>query len=54
MIHQCMIDLNDQGKKITVNALAVLLKCSARTIYRSLNNDLKLEKEILNKHNEKI
>lgn len=54
MIHHCMIDLNNQGKKITVNALAALLKCSARTIYRSLNNDLKLEKEILNKHNEKI
>ena len=54
MIYQCMIDLHDQNKRITVNALAVLLKCSARTIYRSLSNDLKLEKKILNKQNEKI
>ena len=50
MIYQCMIDLHDQNKRITVNALAVLLKCSARTIYRSLSNDLKTrKKKILNK-----
>tara|TARA_R100000541_G_scaffold22800_1_gene32707 strand:+ start:914 stop:1552 length:639 start_codon:yes stop_codon:yes gene_type:complete len=54
MIYQCMLDLHDIGKKITVTGLARLLKCSPRTIYRSLTNDLKREKELLNKDNEKI
>jgi len=31
-----------------------LLTCSPRTIYRSLSNDLKREKELLNKDNEKV
>tara|TARA_R110002020_G_scaffold465749_1_gene687359 strand:- start:434 stop:751 length:318 start_codon:yes stop_codon:yes gene_type:complete len=54
MIYQCMLDLHDIGKKITVTGLAQLLKCSPRTIYRSLSNDLKREKELLNKDNEKV
>lgn len=54
MIYQCMLDLHHIGKKITVTGLARLLKCSPRTIYRSLTNDLKREKELLNKDNEKI
>ena len=54
MIYQCMLDLHDIGKKITVIGLARKLKCSPRTIYRSLSNDLKQEKELLNKDNEKI
>ena len=54
MIYQCMLDLHDKGKKITVTGLARLLSCSARTIYRSLSNDLKREKELLNKDNEKV
>ena len=54
MIYQCMLDLHDIGKKITVIGLARELKCSPRTIYRSLSNDLKQEKELLNKDNEKI
>ena len=48
-IYQCMIDLNDSKKKITIAKLAKLLKCTTRTIYRNMGNQLKREKEILNK-----
>ena len=47
-IYQCMLDLNDMGKKITISRIAGLLDCSARTIYRNLCKDLKKEKQILN------
>ena len=48
IIYQCMLDLNDVGKKITVRALAKHMDCSPRTIYRSMSEDLKKEKKILN------
>jgi len=48
-IYQCMLDLNDNKQKITINKLAQLLKCSTRTIYRNMGNQLKIEKELLNK-----
>ena len=48
-IYQCMIDMNDMGKKITIRRLAGLLDCSARTIHRNMCNELKREKELLNK-----
>lgn len=47
-IYQCMLDINEDGNKITINALASLLNCSARTIHRSMSNELKKEKELLN------
>ena len=47
-IYQCMIDLNDMGKRITINRIAKLLKCSTRTIHRNMNSLLKREKELLN------
>jgi hypothetical protein len=47
-IYQCMLDLNDYGKKITWGRVAGLLNCSTRTIYRNLCKDLKHEKQILN------
>ena len=47
-IYQCMLDLNDSGKKITWSRVAGLLDCSSRTIYRKLCKDLKHEKKILN------
>ena len=47
-IYQCMLDLNDSGKKITWSRVAGLLDCSSRTIYRKLCKDLKREKQILN------
>ena len=49
-IYQCMIDLHDMGKKITIGRLAGLLDCSTRTIYRNMGNELKKEKELLNQN----
>ena len=48
-IYQCMIDLNDMSKKITIGRIAGLLDCSTRTIHRNMCTDLKREKELLNK-----
>ena len=48
-IYQCMLDLNDNKQKITISKLAKLLECSTRTIYRNMGNQLKIEKELLNK-----
>ena len=53
-IYQCMLDLNDMGKKITWGRVASLLDCSSRTIHRNMSYELKKEKELLNKSNEKI
>ena len=47
-IYQCMLDLNEWGKKITWGRVAGLLDCSTRTIYRNLCKDLKREKQLLN------
>ena len=48
-IYQCMLDLNDIGKKITIGRIAGLLNCSGRTIHRNMCTQLKREKELLNK-----
>lgn len=48
-IYECMIDLNDTGQKITISRIANLLNCSPRTVYRTMGNELKKEKELLNK-----
>lgn len=47
-IYQCMLDLNDFGKKITIGRIAKLLNCSSRTIHRNMHEDLKKEKDYLN------
>jgi hypothetical protein len=47
-IYECMIDLNDMGKKITIGRIAGLLDCSSRTIHRNMCAELKREKELLN------
>ena len=47
-IYQCMLDLNDMGKKITISRIAGLLDCSTRTIHRNMSEQLKQEKKILN------
>ena len=47
-IYECMIDLNDMGKKITIGRIAGLLDCSTRTINRNMCEELKREKELLN------
>ena len=48
-IYECMVDLNDLGKKITIGRIAGLLDCSSRTIHRNMCTQLKREKELLNK-----
>jgi len=47
-IYQCMLDLNEYGKKITVGRIAGLLNCSTRTIHRNMCKELNKEKQYLN------
>ena len=47
-IYDAMLLINDSQIKITVTKLADTLKCSTRTIYRNMSNELKKEKELLN------
>ena len=47
-IYQCMVDINEWGKKITLARIAGLLNCSTRTIQRNMCEELKREKELLN------
>ena len=48
-VYQCMLDLHDYGEKITIGRIAGLLDCSTRTIHRNMGEELKREKELLNK-----
>ena len=47
-IYECMLDIHDWGKKITIGRIAGLLDCSTRTIHRNMPVELKKEKELLN------
>ncbi len=47
-IYECMIDMHDMGKKITIGRIAGLLDVSSRTVYRIMCDDLRREKELLN------
>jgi len=47
-IYQCMLDLHELNKKITIARIAESLNCSSRTIHRTMGEELKREKEILN------
>ena len=48
-IYQCMLDMHDMGKNITISRIAGLLNCSSRTVHRNMCEELKREKELLNK-----
>ena len=49
-IYQCMLDIHFYFcKKITISNIAGLLDCSARTIQRNMSDQLKKEKDLLNK-----
>ena len=48
-VYECMVDLNNMGKSITIGRIAGLLDCSTRTIHRNMPVELKKEKELLNK-----
>ena len=51
-IYQCMLDINEWGKKITIGRIAGLLDCSTRTIHRNMDVELRREIKLLNKQNE--
>ena len=53
-IYSCMLEINNNKEKITIAKLAKLLSCSSRTIHRNMKEELKREKELLNKQNEKV
>ena len=48
-IYELMLSLNHGGWKITIARLARCCKCSTRTIHRNMCDELKREKELLNK-----
>ena len=48
-IYQCMLDIHDMSKNITISRIAGLLNCSSRTVHRNMCEELKREKELLNK-----
>ena len=52
-IYGIMLMLNHGGWKITIERLAKGLDCSTRTVHRNMTEELKREKELLNKENEK-
>jgi len=49
-IYDTMLYIHDNGQKITIKALAASLGCTTRTIHRNMDNELKKEKELLNKN----
>ena len=48
-IYELMLSLNHNGWKITMRRLATRLNCTTRTIHRNMGEELKREKELLNK-----
>ena len=53
-IYDVMLMLNHGGWKITIARLAKGLDCSTRTVHRNMSEELKREKELLNKQNETL
>jgi len=47
-IYQCMLDINDNGDKITIRWMSELLGVSQRTVHRNMSKELKQEKQKLN------
>ena len=48
-IYQAMIDIHDLDQKITIKRISDALNVSSRTVHRHMCEDLKREKELLNK-----
>ena len=48
-VYQAMIDIHDLGQKITIKRISEVLRVSSRTVHRYMCEDLKREKELLNK-----
>ena len=47
-IYECMLYINGDKRKITISNIAKILNCSTRTIHRTMNIELKKEKNLLN------
>ena len=47
-IYEAMLQINYEGDKIIISKLAEMLNVTPRTIYRHMNDELKLEKTKLN------
>jgi hypothetical protein len=52
-IYEAMLYIHEH-EKITISKLAKILKCTNRTIHRHMGEELKREKELLNRQHEKI
>ena len=52
-IYEAMLYIHEESK-ITIKKLAKALKCTERTIYRNMCEELKEEKQLLNKNHEKV
>ena len=48
-VYQAMIDIHDLGQKITIKSISDAIHVSPRTVHRYMCEDLKREKELLNK-----
>ena len=48
-IYDLMLSIHDSNRKITIQRLALHLNVSTRTIHRNMCEELKREKELLNK-----
>ena len=48
-VYQAMIDIHDLGQKITIKRISDAIHVSPRTVHRYMCEDLKREKELLNK-----
>ena len=53
-VYDIMLMLNHGGWNITIARLARGLNCSTRTVHRNMTEELRREKELLNKQNEEI
>jgi len=51
-IYEAMLYIHEEGG-ITINKIATALKCTKRTVYRHMSEELKQEKQLLNKEYEK-
>ena len=52
-IYEAMLYIHE-NQKITIPKIAKALKCTTRTIYRHMSEELKEEKQLLNKQHEKV
>jgi len=49
LIYDAMLEINHNDELITIGKLAMIYRCSTRTIHRNMCNELKNEKQQLNK-----